>query len=239
MKKLYVNILLIITFISIIALSACDMVHCVHGSGNKITENRKVKDFTRIKVDGDFKVILKQDSSLNLDINADDNIMKIIETNVNGDRLHIHTKKHVCNGEITITVGVRNLEELKASGAIDVSSEGTLKVKDIGFEFAGASKLNLDLNANNVTTSGSGATEITLRGQATSNNISTSGVGKLNALDFVVGSCDIQSSGASESRVNVLQKLNISSSGAASVKYKGHPNISQDKSGALSVEAID
>jgi len=239
MKKLHLNILLIIAIVGITALSACDMVHCVHGSGNKVTENRKVTNFTKIKVDGSFKIILKQDSSLNLNITTDDNIMKIVETNVTGDRLHIHTKKHICNGEITITIGVRNLEELKASGAIDVASDGNLKVGDISFDFAGASKLNLDLNANNVTTSGSGATEINLKGQATSNNIVTSGVGKLNALDFVVSTCDIQSSGASECKVNVLQKLNISSSGATSVKYKGHPSISQDKSGALSVEPLD
>lgn len=229
-----------IAFVAMAALSACDMVHCLHGSGNKVTENRKVSDFTRIKVDGDFKVILKQDSSLNLTVSADDNIMKAIETNATGGRLHIHTKHHICSGgEITVTIGVRNLEELKASGAIEVSSDGNIKVKDINFDLAGASKLTLDLNAANVTTSGSGATEINLKGQATSNNISTSGVGKLNALDFVVSSCDIQSSGASESKVNVLQTLRISSSGAASVKYKGHPAITQDKSGALSVEPVD
>src|ERR1700761_373731 len=150
MKRLHLNISLIIAIIGITALSACDMVHCVHGSGNKVTENRKVKDFTHIKVDGGFKIILKQDSSLNVNINADDNIMKIIETNVTGDRLHIHTRKHVCDGEITITIGVRNLEEIKASGAIDLSSDGNLKVKDIDFDLSGAGKLNLDLNANNV-----------------------------------------------------------------------------------------
>ena len=223
MKKLHLNILLMMALVATLALPACDMVHCVHGSGNKVTETRKVKDFTRIKVDGGFKIILKQDSSLNLTINTDDNIMKILETNVTGNRLHIHTRKNVCDGEITITIGVRNLED----------------IKDISFDLAGAGKLNLDLNANNVTITGSGATEVNLTGQATSNKVTTSGVSKLNALDFVVGSCDIQSSGASESKVNVLQTLNISSSGAASVKYKGHPSVTQDKSGALSVEPVD
>src|ERR1700748_2315218 len=119
MKKLNLNILLMIAFVAAAALPACNMMHCVHGSGNKVTENRKVNNFTRIKADGGFKIILKQDSSQNLSINTDDNIMKILETNVTGDRLHIHTKKNVCDGEITITIGVRNLEEIKASGAID------------------------------------------------------------------------------------------------------------------------
>jgi hypothetical protein len=240
MKKLHLNILLIIALTAIAALPACDMVHCVHGSGNKVTENRKVADFTRIKADGDFKIVLKQDSSLNVAINADDNVMKIIETNVTGGRLHIHTKQHLCSsGEITITVGIRNLEEIKSSGAMNISSDGTIKVKDINFDLAGASKVTLDLNAANVTANGSGATEMDLKGQATSAGISTSGVSKLNALDFVVSNYEIQSSGASDSKVNALQTLKISSSGVASVKYKGHPSISQDKSGALSVEPVD
>lgn len=240
MKKIHLNIMLLIAVAATAVLSSCDFVNCLKGSGHMVTENRKVSDFSRISVEGDFKIILKQDSSLNVTVNADDNLLKYIKTEVNGDKLRIHSKKHICNhGDLSITIGVRNLEELRSSGAIEVTADGQLNVKDIKFDLSGASKVTLDLNAANVTTSGSGATEINLKGQATSHTVDFSGVGKLYALDFVVSNYEIQSSGASESHVNALQTLKVSSSGAASVKYKGHPSITSDKSGALSVEPAD
>ena len=91
----------------------------------------------------------------------------------------------------------------------------------------------------NVTTSGSGATEVNLKGQATSSNIDISGVGHVYALDFVVGSCNIETSGAGHCEVNVLNNLHISSSGASEVKYRGHPSITNDKTGASSVEPVN
>lgn len=240
MKKIYLNILLLMAVASTATISSCNYMNCLKGSGHMLSENRKVKDFTRISIDGDFKIILKQDSSLNLTINADDNLLKNIETEVDASKLHIYARKHMCgNGDLTITIGVRNLEELKAQGAIEVTADGKLNVKDIKFNLSGASKITLDLNAANVTTSGSGATEMNLKGQATSHKVDFSGVGKLYALDFVVGSYEIHSSGASENNINVLQSLRVSSSGAATVKYKGNPSITQDKSGALSIEKVN
>lgn len=240
MKSIRLILLLLTGSATTLAISSCNYLHCLHGSGNVITENRKVKEFNRVSIDGDFKVILKQDSSLNLSVTGDDNLLKDIETEVDADKLHIHTRRQICgNSDLAITIGVHNLEELKSSGAVDISTDGTLNVKDISFNLSGASKLTLDLNADNVTTSGSGATEMNLKGQATSHTVDFSGVGKLYALDFVVGDYTIESSGTSENHVNALKTLKISTSGAASVKYKGNPAITSDKSGALSVEKAD
>jgi hypothetical protein len=111
--------------------------------------------------------------------------------------------------------------------------------KDLDIDLSGATKVNLDLNAANVTTTGSGATELNLKGQATSHHINISGVGHVYAFDFVVGSCDVESSGVGHCEVNVLNNLNVHSSGASDVKYKGHPSISNDKSGASSIEQVN
>jgi len=238
MKKIYLNILLLMAGAATAALSSCNYAHCLKGSGHMVTENRKMSDFTKISIEGDFKIILKQDSSLNVTVTADDNLIKDIETEVSAGKLRIHARKHICgNRDLSITIGVHNLEGLKSSGAIDVSSDGKLTVKDINFDLSGANKLNLDLTAANVITTGSGATEINLKGQATSDKVDLNGVGKLYALDFVVSSYEIQTSGASECHINVLQSLKVSTSGAATVKYKGNPpNITNEKSGALTLE---
>lgn len=240
MKKVYLAALLMLAGFSIAMLSSCRF-ECVKGSGVPTTETRKMVDFTKIEISGNFKVVLKQDSSLTLNITADDNLMKLIKTSVEDGKLKIHTKKNMCNsGDMMVTIGVRHLEELKTSGAIEVSSDGLINVQDLTLDMAGANKMTLDLNANNLTTTGSGATELNLKGQATSHNVDISGVGKIYALDFVVGDYDVETSGASHCDINVLKTLTVHSSGASEIRYRGNPSsINNDKSGASSLEKIN
>jgi hypothetical protein len=239
MKKIQLAIIVFIGALAATGLSACHF-RCVHGSGNMVSQDRKVGDFTRISIAGGYKVTLKQDSTYGIRITGDDNLLKYIKTELQGDKLKIYSKKNFCSrGPMLITIGIGNLSELKASGGIEIDSDGQIKANDIAFDLSGATKIRIDLNAANVTTSGSGATELNLKGQATSHNIELSGSGHVNALDFVVGNCEIETSGVGESKVNVLHTLSIHSSGASSVKYKGNPTITNDKSGVSSVEKID
>ncbi|MDB5007162.1 MAG: hypothetical protein JWP45_1555 [Mucilaginibacter sp.] len=239
MKRIQITILALIAGISLFGFSSC-MINCVHGSGQEQSEDRKVGDFKRMTISGGFKVVLKQDSSMAIKITADDNLLKYIKTEVSGDRLRIFSKRSLCNtGEIIVNVGVRNLDEVKASGAVEVESDGKITAQDLRFKLSGATKITMDLNAAHVTTSGSGATEVYLKGQATSHDIDLSGSGTVHAFYFLVGNCTISTSGIGHSEVNVLNTLNIHSSGASNVKYRGNPSITNDKSGASSVEKVN
>lgn len=236
------KLLYTLPFMAIILLtvSSCKF-GCVKGSGHMITESHKMGDFKQIDISGGFKVNLKQDSSLNVSITADDNLMKYIRTSDDDGRLHIYTKKSLCgSGELVINIGVKNLEKIKSSGAIDVTSDGKIVTKDLSFELNGASKINMELDAANVTTEGSGSAEIHLKGQATSHKVELAGSGKIYALDFVVGSYDIETTGASHCEINVLHDLNVNTTGASDIQYRGNPaNVNSHKTGASTLTKIN
>lgn len=240
MKKTILNLLVFVSGISFLLLSSC-RINCVHGSGNETSETRKVAEFTKIEISGEYKVNLKQDSSSSLTINADDNLLKYIKTEVNDGKLHIYNKKNICgSGDIVVNVGIRNLKNIQASGAVEVASDGKIVVQDLHFDLSGATKITMDLNAANLSTEASGATRINLTGQASSHNIEMSGASKLMALDFVVGNYNIETSGASKCEINVLNSLSVHTSGASSIRYRGNPKtINNDKSGASSIKKID
>jgi hypothetical protein len=240
MKKFYSIAILSVAALSLSVLSSCRF-GCVKGSGHQITENHKVDNFTKLDISGGFKINLKQDSSLTVSVTADDNLMKYIHTSSNGDKLRIYSKKNICgSGEIVLNIGVKNLDVIKTSGGINLVTDGKLNTKDLHLELSGASRLDMDLNAANVTTEGSGSTDITLRGQATSHKIEFAGSGKVKAGDFVVGSYDIETTGASDCVINVLKELNVNTTGAADIKYRGNPtSVNTSKTGAASVTKID
>ncbi|MDO3628264.1 head GIN domain-containing protein [Mucilaginibacter sp. BT774] len=239
MKKLYSIAILFIAAISLSVLSSCRF-GCIKGSGHQVTENHKVSDFTRLDISGGFKINLKQDSSLTVSVTADDNLMKYIHINSDGDKLRIYSKKSICgSGELVLNIGVRNLEVIKTSGGINLATDGKLNTKDLRLELNGASKVDMDLNAANLFTEGSGSTDMTLKGQASSHKIEFAGSGKVKALDFVVGSYDIETTGASECSINVLKDLNVNTTGAADIKYRGNPtNVNTSKTGAANVTKI-
>jgi len=240
MKTLNLKIILS-GLVALSALSSCMLGNCIKGSGTEAKEDRKVATFTKIDVSGGYNIMLKQDSSLTLHITADDNLLKLIETDIEGDKLVIHSQKNICaHHPVTIVIGVKNLEEVKGSGGIEVTSDGKLNVKDLDLNFSGAGKVNLDLNADHLNTKGSGATELNLKGQATSHTVSLTGSGKISALDFVVGTYDIETTGASDSKINVLNELDVHTTGASELEYKGNPaHVNTSKTGAASIKKID
>lgn len=223
-----------------LVISSCKTA-CMKGSGHVVTEKRKVANFTGLDVSGSYQLNLVQDSTLNVSIVADDNLMKEISTEVSGNKLVIKTGKNVCaSQQIVVTIGVRNLDEIKEAGAITLNTQGKLVTKDLKLDISGANKLNMELDAANVTTTAAGSTELNLKGQASSHMVNLAGEGKLLAFDFIVGNYDLQTAGAGEFEINVLHELTVNSAGASTVKYKGNPAaINNKKSGVSTITKVD
>ena len=241
MKTLNFKILLLVAATSITLFSSCRRFRCVKGTGNVRTETRKMNNFTKLDIAGGYKVTLKQDSTESISITTDDNLFKYIQTTVEGSTLKLHSRRNICSsGETTITIGVKNLDKIEASGAVELRSDGRLTVGDLNFDLSGSSKIDMELYAGKVRTDASGSTELYLKGQAASHEIDMSGSGKVEALDFVVGKYKIGTSGASECKINVLNELDVHTSGASDIQYRGNPTkVNNDQSGASSVKRID
>jgi hypothetical protein len=240
MKKIHLTLLVLLACFALGSLPSC-RVHCVRGSGNQITENRKVGDFTRLEVSDSFKVIIKEDSSSTLNITADDNLLKYIRTSVEGGSLRIYTRKNMCNsGEMLVKVPVRMLEGLKASDAAEIVADGKINAKDIYLHLSDGSRITIDLTATNVTTHASDASELNLKGQASSHNIELSDGSKIYAKDFVSGNSSVKASDGSYGELNVLNTLNVNGSDGSVIKYHGNPpNVNTNKSDGSSVEKVN
>jgi len=223
-----------------LTLSSCDN-NCIIGSGNQVTETRKVSDFTKIEISGGYVIKLVQDSSLTLTVTADDNVQGDIKNDVSGGKLRI-SNKNICtsSGEVIVVIGVRNLEEIKASGAVEVSADGKINTKDMNISLSGSTKVTLAINAARLSTHASGSSEINLAGQASEHDLELSGSSNVNAFDLVTGVYNIKTSGSSDCDINVLQELNVHSSGSSSIKYRGNPaSVNNDKSGSSSIEKVN
>ena len=206
-----IAIALTLAFLVLFVLSAC--LHGVHGSGVRKTEKRDLASFTSIETSGAFEVEVKCQKPGSFEIEADDNILPLVQTEVRGGVLHVTTTKgYSSSGGIVLRITVPDLESLKSTGA------GKFHVSDIkndSFEIQST-----------------GAAEVVATGQSKSVKISSTGAGKIDAHNLRAETADVNVTGAASVDVYATDQLDVTVSGAGRVTYSGDPKVNKHISGA-------
>lgn len=189
----------------------------VNGSGNVASENREVRDFKAIDVGSTFQVEITSQKDFSVTVEADDNILPLIETEVRRGVLRIECSRRVSpKTPMKIIIAVPDIENIETSGVANVTLNS---IKNAG--------LHID---------SSGASKIFVTGETTKLVVDVSGATKINAEGLVTENADIETSGASQVSVNVLNSLRTDASGASRITYSGGPReLNTKKSGAASV----
>lgn len=236
MKKL----LAIVLFIPVL-LAGCSS-GCIEDSGIRIAKGSVVKPFDEIDIEGALKVILKQDSTYAIKIEADSAVMDRIKVDVSGSKLTLKMKEGSYCGtdSILIYAGIGELKELNSAGAVNLRSDGTINGKDLEMHFAGSSDISLNLSVANLETSMDGVGKLNLSGQAGSHKLTTTGSSETTAYNFTSGVYDIHITGTGKASINVLNELKVRTDGSSTIYYKGNPKkIDEKKSGAAKLEKVN
>jgi len=210
----------------------------IKGDGNVVKQERNVGSFNAIDIGGAFRVFLYQGSEEKLVVEADENLLDVIKTNVIGGVLEISTNKDIRDYEtLNVYITFKELDEIDISGACKLTSEDKLRFADLEMECSGASDIELKLSAEKIEADFSGASNIELYGSSDKVEMDVSGASKLDAFDFETNYFEIEVSGASHAKIFVNEELSAEVSGAAHLKYKGSPVITHhDVSGAGSMK---
>ncbi|MCX6243888.1 MAG: DUF2807 domain-containing protein [Bacteroidetes bacterium] len=236
-KKEFISGLLLLVFL---VIASCNVIG-EEGSGNVIRQERKVSSFDAIDVGGAFDVILTQGTTQSVFLEADDNLLELIRTEVRGNTLMIDTKKPISHPKcLKIFITFTDLKKIDVSGAVDVESQGKLTMPELSFSGSGASNTSLDLEVQKLNIDCSGGNKLRLSGSAKDVDVDVSGAVDLFAFDLPADNYSISISGAGKAEITVNKSLNVDISGAASVRYKGNPERNfQDISGSGSVKKVD
>ncbi len=239
-NKINPLVLAILLIIIQLPIASCTLT-ALKGNGNIIKQERTVDSFNSIEVSGAFSIILSQGTPQSVRVEADENLMAAIKTEVKGTTLKIYTNKSIQNcHSMKVYIVAKEMKEIETSGAVDLETSGKLTGSDLKLDFSGASDSKLEIGVAKLIVDCSGGSKIKLTGSATDVNMDISGAADIYAFDMSSEKYDLDVSGAGNVQINVTKELKADVSGAASVRYKGNPaNLIEDVSGAGSVKKAD
>lgn len=199
----------------------------LHGNGKVETQTRTVSGFKGIKSSGGYQIEVKLGAEESVRLEAEENLLDHIKTEVEDGVLHIYNSKGMnTNKGLKAYVTVKELNHVDISGGVKIVGTSTFEANQFILDLSGGSRITLALKAKELKADMSGGSKGTLSGSVNSFLLDASGASHIDATELVSNKAEVEASGASKVKVNATDKLGIKASGAASVYYKGDPNIS-------------
>ncbi|MBL7930303.1 MAG: DUF2807 domain-containing protein [Bacteroidia bacterium] len=207
----------------------------IRGKGETISEVRDVTGFNKIDLPVDANIYFTEDSVYYVKVTAQENIVKIVQTKVNGNELQIDFLRNVWDHEeIKIEVHAPKLVGLDISGSGEVTVKNTLHTAYLSVNVSGSGDISIaGLQAAALDVKISGSSDIQIDSGDTKNeDFNISGSGNIDVLGVKSTNSKIKVSGSGDVKVYVTDYLDVHISGSGDISYKGHPDIDTDISGS-------
>ncbi len=233
MKTIFV---LLLTTISLNTFATCETIQ---GNGSLKKETRSASGYTGIELQGSMDVKIDYGSSNSIIVEADENLLPYIETEVENGNLKIRQKKGFnlkSKNKLIVHASLTKLTNIGLSGSGNILGTGDfLNNGKTSIKLSGSGNIGLgvaDISELDVAISGSGNINIK-GGQSNIISVAISGSGNLNCSNFATNNVLARVSGSGNIRVNAAKSIDARVSGSGNIYYKGAvTNLSMKASGS-------
>lgn len=196
---------LLLTMTETAAYTATIYQDCEHGNGRAKTESRVMPEFNLLEASGAFEIrVVAGQNKQTVKVTADENILPLIATVLQGNKLVIYPEKPICTDmDIIVEITMGSLVALVSSGSDNVKVQG--------------------LNNRKFSMVMSGSSDVELSGNSFTLDADISGAGDLDARSLKTKETILNISGTGTANVHATEKLKVSIVGVADVNYFGNP----------------
>jgi len=211
-------------------------------------KNFDFADFERIELTGFFKVHVQQAPEYKVTVAGTAEDLEKLKADLDGDKLHISMGgkgwfegwNWLSNQQaelMQVYITTPNLTELEFNGACEGNVPEFNAENDLVLTVSGASKMNANVKVSRVEAEVTGASELTLTGEAGTALYEVNGASGLKAYGMQVTQAQVKATGASHAELSVSGEMDADATGASSISYKGAAqNVRSETSGAASIK---
>ncbi|MFH1160938.1 MAG: head GIN domain-containing protein [bacterium] len=226
----------------LLGIASCEKIK---GKGEVISQIRTVTGYAGINLAIDGEVFFTTDSVYYLEIQAQQNILDVLQTVVegSGNTLVIQYKHGVHIGShepIKIFIAAPNINQMAINGSGDIFVTNPMLSNFLETTISGSGNISisqLEVNEFQATVSGSGNIETTM-GAVNYQQLTISGSGNIDQVGVESDTTFANISGSGNISVWVNKLLDATISGSGSVMYKGNPVINSHISGSGTIIKI-
>lgn len=242
MKKIVA--LIIATVLMLSLLTGCIHVNVslgtLRGSGHMVSEEYKLKDYSRASISGNFDLVCADLPSGQVQVEIQDNLLPHLRVEVRNGTLYVDADRdfrYDSGKRGVIYISADDLTSLELAGAINVSCTEQIGGDNLSLQVDGACDVELDLDVDSLTIVANGASSVHCVGEADSFRLTQNGAGSVDMLELAARDGRVEINGAGSCSVNCTDTLDVEINGAGSVTYRGKPAISQSIAGIGVIKA--
>ena len=197
----------------------------INGSGNVVTENRTVESFSGIDLQCSANVYFVQGDEQSVRVEAEDNIISHITTEVNDGELIVGTdgRSFSTHKDINVYVTVKVLCLLELTGSGNMIGKSHINCDNMLLSVNGSGNITADVRSLTMKIKVSGSGNLDVSGTATTCDIRIAGSGNVNAQNLQSMNSAVSISGSGKSTVNASNELEVSIPGSGVVHYTVEP----------------
>lgn len=238
-----------ILLITAMLLSACNLpftdIDIVRGSGIVVSEMREVSGFEEIELNGFGQLIITQGEKESLEIEAEDNVLEHLRSDVEGDTLILGfkdsgwrdiilgnedpdwQKKMLPTEPVIYRLSVINLNSLSINGAGDLEMKA-LETGSFDLIINGAGTIQIDnLDADSLLMQINGSGDIEISGSAATQEIIFDGASNYDGSGLQTSETIVVFNGVGNATVWATETLEVAINGGGGLSYYGNPSVTQ------------
>jgi len=187
----------------LISTTSC-MMNGISGNGNVETQQRNITDnFTGMHVSQGIDVYLTTNNTTNLTVEADENIIDLLRTEVNNGTLKIYFDKNVWRAKSRkVYLSVPSLNSIVTTSGATVKFENTLKADKLSLRSTSGSDIYAHVEVTDLSAATTSGADIKISGLAKNFDVRATSGSDIKAYDlkadYVSGKVTIREAGFAE-----------------------------------------
>jgi hypothetical protein len=234
------TIKIILAVVLATTLTSCqfDFHSGINGNGNVTTEERSVTgDFTEVRGSTGLDVFLTEGTENKIVVEADENLMELIETKISNGKLTIRSSKNIGRSKAKkIHVTFVSLDNIEASSGADIIGNSVIKSKILRLDCSSGADLEVEVFTNELYAETSSGADIEVTGKTNVLHANASSGSDLNAKKLQAITCNAKASSGADIVVTVNENLDAKASSGGDIRYYGNPDLAnkkQSRSGSI------
>jgi hypothetical protein len=194
-------------------------LNAIPGSGHVTSDRRTVGAFMSVELEGTGKVVILQNGIESLTIEADDNLVQYLTSDVRDGRLVLGIASSTRinpSRDVIYRVSVKQLDGIVLSGSGTIDATG--------------------ISSDALTMAVNGSGDIRVEGRADQQEISINGSGDYKGANLKGKTVAVHIAGSGGGVVAASERLDVTMMGSGSIEYIGDPKVTQTSLGSGSVK---